>query len=222
MIKIQILTPVGYNHAPEFWISFINLQQYCFQNDIQIAFRHNRMSNIYFARDKLLKSAVDEIPDYDYILWIDSDAKFTPMDVERLIAADKDVIGGCARFYNPRTSSFVYNFGRYFPDSWKDLGIFMVNAQAKEPLPEEPFEVDYTGCHFLLMKKGVAESISFPRFPLIEWKELDEKLNNANGYMSEDGAFCFKLKQAGYKIWIDPKTHVGHIKEFNIEDLKLV
>ncbi|HQB85001.1 MAG TPA: hypothetical protein PLZ69_01005 [Candidatus Pacearchaeota archaeon] len=218
---IQILTPVGYNHAPEFWISLLNFNQYCAENNIQISFRHNRMSNIYFARDKLLKSAIEEIPNYDYILWIDSDAKFNAMDVERLIAADKDVIGGCARFYNPRTSSFVYNFGRYFPESWKDLNIFMVNHQAKDELPEDLFEVDYTGCHFLLMKKGVAESIDFPRFPMIDWKELDKSLAGIKGYMSEDGAFCFKLKQAGHKIWIDPKTHIGHIKEFNIGDLQL-
>lgn len=218
---IQILTPIGYNHAPEFWISLLNFQQYCVENDIKIAFRHNRMSNIYFAREKLLQSALKEIPDYDYILWIDADASFTPMDIEKLIAADKDVIGGKAIFHDKKTGTFVYNFGNYYPDSWKTLKMIMANPRATEKLPDEPFEVDYTGCHFLLIKKGVCEKIKGTVFEPLKWSVISEKLKDVKGFMSEDGAFCHKLKEAGYKILIDPDTFVGHIKEMNFNILKL-
>lgn len=208
---IQILTPLGDNHKKQYWLSLLKFQQYAYQNDIEIAFRHNSMSNIYYARELLLKKSIEETPEYDYILWVDADAVFEPKDIERLISLDLDIVGGCARFKSDK--GVMYNFGNYCPQAWEDLNICMVNSRATDELPEEPFEVDYTGCHFLLMKKGVAESIKFPRFPLTTWGELDERVKNAQGYMSEDGAFCFKLKQAGYKIMIDPLTQIGHVKE---------
>ena len=211
-MKIHILTPVGYNHAPNFWLSLLNFVQYSYANDIQISFRHNRMSNIYYAREKLLQNTLKDLPDYDYILWIDSDAVFTPMDVEKLINADKDVIGGCAKFHNSKSGTLVYNFGKYFTKNWKSLGILMVNQQVTDELPREPFTVDYTGCHFLLMKKGVCEKLSTPAFEPLTWDKLDPELT-MGGFMSEDGAFCWKLKQIGYDIWIDPETQVGHVKE---------
>jgi cellulose synthase/poly-beta-1,6-N-acetylglucosamine synthase-like glycosyltransferase len=210
---IQILTPIGYNHSAKFWLSLLRFQQYAYQQNIEIKFRYNSMSNIYFSRDKLLKSAIED-SDYDYVLWVDSDAVFEPKDIERLISLDLPVVGGMAKFLNK--GNLTYNFGKYVIEGFEKIGVFMVNAQANQEMPEEPFEVDYTGCHFLLMKKGVAESIPFPRFGFIEWKELDKRLINANGYMSEDGAFCFNIQRAGYKVMIDPLTIIGHIKEITL------
>lgn len=73
------------------------------------------------------------------------------------------------------------------------------------------FTVDYTGFGFILIKKGVFESLQYPWFqPMWTEYELDGK--TIKDFSMEDAAFCSIIKEKGYNIWIDPEVIVDHEK----------
>lgn len=204
-MRISLLTPVGHNHSPYYWLSLLSFQKYCEIKGIELEFLHNRMSNIYFAREDLISKATG-----DYILWVDSDAQFTPEQFEMLLAHDKDIVCCVAKFYDQKVKSKKWNFGFYLPQAYDPLGIWLRNPLDNEDIGTDLIEVDYTGCHFSLIKRKVVDSIPFPRFEPLPCSLIQPSIK---GYMSEDGAFYFKAKQNGFKVYVDPKCHVKHHKD---------
>ncbi len=74
--------------------------------------------------------------------------------------------------------------------------------------PEGLMEEDYTGFGVILIKRHVMESLEYPWFrPL--WHEI----GSCKDFSSEDSSICKLFKAAGYKINVDPKIRVGHLKE---------
>jgi len=207
-MKLSLLTPIGYNHSPYYWLSLIKFIEYCKEKDIEIEHIHNRVSNIYMAREELLNKATG-----NYILWIDSDASFTPKHFEQLLAHNKEFVACVAKYYDPRVKSLKWNFGWYMPQAYEPLGIWMRNPLCNEDIGKDLIEVDYTGLHFALMKRCVNDGMAFPKFEALHCNLIHPSIK---GYMSEDGAFCFFFKQMGIKIWVDPTCHVGHDKNFII------
>jgi len=64
----------------------------------------------------------------------------------------------------------------------------------------------YVGMGFMLVKKGVFETVKWPWFlsttiPFVNRTEI---------MVTEDIYFCNKAREAGYKVWIDPTVKVGH------------
>jgi glycosyltransferase involved in cell wall biosynthesis len=203
-VKVSILSPIGHNHSPYYWLSMLAFQEYCQAKNIELEYLHNRMSNIYFAREELIAKATG-----DYILWIDSDAQFSSGHFERLLSHDKDIVCCIAKYYDYKVKSLKWNFGWYMPHAYDSLGIWLRNPLCDEDIGKELIEVDYTGCHFSLIKKKVIESIPFPKFEPLPCSLIYPKIK---GYMSEDGAFYYKARLAGYKVYVDPLVYVGHDK----------
>ena len=71
----------------------------------------------------------------------------------------------------------------------------------------ELLEVDYSGLGFLLIKKGVLESLEYPWFKP-RFIEIEDK----EDFAMEDVSFCLDTKEKGYQIFIDPTIRVGHEK----------
>jgi GT2 family glycosyltransferase len=131
--------------------------------------------------------------DYDYIMWIDSDMIFKPEDVEKLISHNVDIVSGlCKR--DPYTFAF---------SKLEDKPFSQIMGQTEADIPDKLFEVKAVGAAFLLVKRGVFESIKRPWFSttLVE-----------NDFVGEDVYFCIKAREAGYKIWIDPSVKIKHLK----------
>jgi len=163
------------------------------------------MSNIYYAREDLISKA-----NGDYILFIDSDAQFSPEHFERLMAHDTPIVACVAKYHDQRVKALKWNFGWYIPQAFEPLGVWLRNPLCDEELGTDLIEVDYTGCHFALIKKEVIDKMDFPRFEPLPCNLIHPKIK---GYMSEDGAFYWKAKQLGYKVYVDPLCHVGHNKD---------
>ena len=153
--------------------------------------------------------------DYDYLWFTDQDAAYTPDTLDRLMAWDVDVVGAlcpmrereacrpmlfrgvvegdpfdeAARHLIPVDE--VYNYLLEYAD-------VTVNApQAIDPIPEGSLlEVDFTGCHCLLIKRHVLEAIEPPWFHGMPGRE--------------DRYFCLKIRKAGFKVHVDFSTIVGH------------
>ena len=75
--------------------------------------------------------------------------------------------------------------------------------------PNKLMQVEYTGFGWMLVKKGVFESLKYPWFtPIFERKIAKGVVD----FCSEDVSFCKKVLKQGYKIYVDTTIVVGHEK----------
>jgi hypothetical protein len=126
---------------------------------------------------------------------IDTDMKFPPYGITRLIERDKDIIGG---FYVRKTSDhrpliFEFNEDTNFEE------IF-------EFPRDKPFQVDGVATGFLLVKKSV-----FQKFASENIAPFDCVPALSGRPLGEDLSFCKKARQLGFEIWCDPTIPLGHI-----------
>lgn len=123
-----------------------------------------------------------------HLFFVDDDMVFPPDVLDRLLAHDKDIIGGV---YNTKyeTQSPVIE---YLDD--KRTGLFKVGAIG-------------TGC--LLIKTEVFKKVPQIWFTY-EWND------NGSVKMSHDWLFCHKAREYGFDIWADSSLEIGHLglKEF--------
>lgn len=134
-----------------------------------------------------------------HFLWIDSDATFAPDSLLRLLADDKDIVGGLAF---SRHTPYHPIIGRRQPE-W---------IERNSPFgwvyyypPETVFECDATGAHFLLVKRTVIEAIQ-AKFGKEWWTRIGE--------LSEDFSFMERAHQCGFKVHVDTGVKTGHIGTF--------
>lgn len=155
------------------------------------------------ARQVMTKGAL-EAPDVTHLLWIDADMTFPPEALKRLIDHDLPFVGGLCFNRRPPYQPILC---RYHPAS-RELGAQRYGFCYHYP-PDALFEVDATGGAFILVKRGVFETIAKNEGKV--WWEPTEGL-------SEDFSFCLRAKRAGYKIFVDTGLKIGHIAKIVIDE----
>jgi GT2 family glycosyltransferase len=147
--------------------------------------------------------------DYDYMLWIDSDIVFKPQDFIKLLQMEKDIASGLYLMTNgsrePNQFATVVDWDEKF---FEKNGYFKFVQREDVVGKTEPFVADYTGFGFILIKKGVFESLDYPWFQPIFFN-----IGNAHDFCMEDVGFCLKAKEKGHKVWIHPQVIVKHEKK---------
>lgn len=154
--------------------------------------------------------------DYDYILWIDSDIVFSPNQLDQLLKHDKDIVSGLYMMKDQLNFAAVKKWDTEF---FKQNGTFqfLTPQSVSEELLTEQYRkeglinVVYTGMGFMLVKKGVFESLEYPWF-----NPMEQKIGDLKDITSEDVAFCLRAKEKGYNIFVDPGVRVGHEKNYVI------
>lgn len=135
----------------------------------------------------------------EWLLMADADATFTYDDICKIVvagAADPErfpVIGGLAFALgeDDELTPTLYNRS--------PKGGYLVYRQYP---PDSLCEVDYTGCHFLLIHRTVIEKIGTNWFGY-----MHEQYGSA-----EDFAFCHRVREAGFKIHVHTGVKTGHAK----------
>lgn len=156
------------------------------------------------ARTHLTAHALATIPDLTHILWIDDDMVFPPDALQRLLAHDKDIVGGLC--HNRRAPSYQPIAARKYDPA---LGMPQDAYGFVYDLPRSGLvEVDATGGAFLLVRAQVFREIEQRCGPRSWWEPAGEA--------SEDFSFCARAKQCGYQIWIDAGLDIGHIGNVTI------
>ena len=196
-----------------------NFVQLCFdlvQNGMSIQISQDYSSMVNFARCKVLGANVlrgkNQVPwdgklQYDYQLWIDSDIVFNTEGFYRLVAMDKEIAAGWYMTEDGHTTSVAHWLEE--DDFAKNGGV--MNHETGETMSKrrKPFTVDYTGFGWVLIKKGVFESLEYPWFgPKLQVFESGE----VQDFCGEDVSFCLDAKEKGFEIWCDPRIRVGHEK----------
>lgn len=157
-------------------------------------------SLVYLARENLAASAIEM--GADYILWLDSDMVFNPDTLIKLIAdrEEGDIISGV---YYRRVSPFT-------PVLYEKLSIEDGKASWKEfkDLPEEIFEAEGIGFGCCLTPTSVCADV------LAKYGCMFTPINGTG----EDLSFCWRARQLGYKIVVDPDITLGHVGSYVITD----
>jgi hypothetical protein len=140
---------------------------------------------------------------HSHMMWLDADIVFEPEGVAALWNLRTDIavaFYAMKRLGNPIAA---WRGGKLV-----DLG----------QCPAEPFEVDFAGTGFMLIRREVIEA-------LVERAQRYEGPNGVvpllydtmihNGiFESEDYNFCRKAREAGFKILGNPAIRLGHIGQF--------
>ena len=217
MKKVIFALP-GREFSGRFLQCWTELVYACLQNGIQPIMSQHYSPLLYYVRNMCLGGdnlrGIDQKPfggqlDYDYIMWIDSDVVFTPDHFFKLLQDDKDIASGLYMMADNTHYATVEDWDDEF---FLKHGHFQfLNREIVQAKQGKLFTADYTGFGWVLIKKGVFESLQYPWFQPI-WTEYNINGKIVRDFTMEDVAFCKMIKEKGFDVWIDPTIIVGHEK----------
>jgi hypothetical protein len=149
------------------------------------------------ARSDLMRIAVEA--EVDHLIWIDDDMEWDPQWVFDLVESGKDVIGGTAR-------------KKIFEEAYVVNG----DINTLEIQEDGLMEVNLLGTGFLHLSKKAIDYLWEQSTEYIDDRGVTQKLvTNVEvqdgRLVSEDYVMCRKLKEGGFKMYLDTKMTCGHI-----------
>lgn len=146
--------------------------------------------------------------DASRLLFVDSDMTFDHTLIDRLAAHKKPIVSAlCLGQDDPFDPSKTFTTIRVVVDG-------TLRKVPQEDLPMSGLiACDAVGAAALLVEREVFEALASRHpepFPFFQETALD------TGMVSEDIVFCMRAQAAGYDIYVDTLTKVGHIKTFVI------
>ena len=162
-------------------ISLLNLQA---TSRLPLLFFLNQSLYIDYSRNQLVGVALQN--NSTHLMFIDSDISFPSDGIERLLAHDKDIVGG---YYNTRRGN---NPIKHLEDG----------QIISKPNPSTLFKCHILPTGFMLIRLEALEKIARPFFQVI---------THEKGTIGEDVVFCKKASDAGIEVWCDPTIPLGHV-----------
>ena len=153
----------------------------------------------YVARNRnaLVQTAQDN--GFTHLMFVDNDMTFPPSAMQRLIDADKDIIGVN---YNSRG---MHGTNRVSTIKLMDDkgNIPMDHSVQNFEIPAGLFKVGALGTGFMLIKTSVFDKLKKPYF--VAWESEEGE------HHTEDVEFCIQARKQGFDVWCNPTIEVGHI-----------
>ena len=216
-MKIHFLTPCyGGQITEACFSSYLQWVILAMQNkiDFQVDTLANE-SNVNRARNTCAAKFLSG--DATHLMFVDADIQFDPVDILKLAAHNKDIVGG---IYPQKT----------FPTR------MVVNTISNGETQGDLVEVGTLGTGFMLVKRKVFEKmIESGAQKYNDNIGLSKEENNNQydffnctidshgNYLSEDWSFCRRWRELGGSIWADKTislAHVGYYKFMpNMEQL---
>lgn len=210
-MKLVFCLP-GKSFSDRFLSAWTSTVVWCIQNQHQFLVSQAQSNNVYLVRAKCLGADVmrgkhqkpfDGKVEYSHIVFIDSDSVWQPEQIGKLLAHNKDIVAALQ----------AWEGGAGFTCGYWDKSFFKKNGYMPYLKPEdvkdktELMQVDYSGFGLMVIRRGVFEAMEYNWFtPLVtEW-------GNIRDFAMEDCSWCYRAREKGYKIWIDPTVRVGHEK----------
>jgi hypothetical protein len=180
------------------------------------------------SRNTLVATFLDN-PTATHLMFIDADIGFTPAQVARMLALDKEVVAG---MYPLK----IVNYGPEVIDRVRE-GESLESAQLRyvgTPHPPETREEidgfttgEFAGAGFLMMRREVFEKLiiaypetrytaahnaAVPSLSPNQYALFDCMIEPETGhYLSEDYAFCRRWRAMGGQLWLDLRSQLMHI-----------
>ena len=185
-MKTLIAVPCMDQVATPFCQSLVTLRKV---GDCTISF--NVGSLVSESREHLAARALNS--GADYVLWFDSDMIFQPDTMIKLLEHKDEggIISGVYFRRSPPYTPVVFAKCNIRERSWADL----------EEMPTELVEVEGVGFGCVLVSTDVLMSIAAK-----EWRWFEP----LKGF-GEDLSFCWRARECGYKIILNPSVKCGHV-----------
>ena len=174
-----------------------------------------------------------------HLMFIDSDIRFNPSDIVKMLEADKEII--CGIYPKKEINWFTVKqaMDKQVPQEQlkHHTGSFVVNlvgyaGEVTVPV-NEPVEIFNGGTGFMLIKREVFEKLA-PTVPeytndvgdlsgqMKEAEKIKEYFATSiepetNRLLSEDYHFCRIWRMAGGKVFAAPWAHLGHMGSYLFE-----
>ena len=227
-MRLAICTPLYRTMPTRSHVSITRLLIHLAAKNIGYRYFHSDMTYLPQAREEIMREVLEEHKKklFDWILHIDSDSVFLPMQAHVLLddaeANNFDILS--AIYFKTNDTPLPVLMKEITPSLRKKI------AKAKGIKPEEIaakyynvhtlsgeefFEVDVAGMGFMLVKPKVYLDIikRFSPFPVFETWHKEGK------FVGEDTVFCEKAKECRYNVMVDSNVVVGHWgKEVTIRD----
>lgn len=191
------------------------------------------VSDIITGRNKLWNRWYYDT-DVEYILWVDSDVSYSPLDLKQLLTYDVEVIGGCypkKGIEIPRLLKTALTMQKLYGEVdaqkclWASLS-YVTGGQCDIYADTHPLGglglVDHIGMGFCLISRSGAKKLmdwAEKNMNPVKWDWYDKEVTgygvfnpideDGQGY-GEDYSFCIRLKKAGIPIHFHPKMKLRH------------
>ena len=148
------------------------------------------------TRESLARQAMYE--GCDKIIMMDTDQIYPTNTLEKLLTHDVPVVGAMVHKRYPPFAPLLYR---------GELGHYKYVSD-EEMFSDKLVEVDATGCGCICYDKSVFEAIKNP------WYEL--RPGEKGKPVGEDVRLCSKIRDAGFKIFVDTSIRVDHMTMFSV------
>lgn len=152
--------------------------------------------NIAKIRNSLVVNAIEN--ECTHLVMLDTDQLYFPDTLLKMINHNVDVVGALVHRRYPPFAPVLYRgkLHRY------------KNVPYEEAYSGNLIEVDATGTGCILYNMDVFKVIDPPWFELVPGKDGKP--------VGEDIRFCSKLKNAGFKIYVDTSIQLDHLTIFRV------
>ena len=187
-VKMAIGIPLSWHYVPS-----------DFFDSCLVMHKHNaeviRASSgpIHEMRNTIVLRALEL--DCTHLIFLDADMVYPIDTITKLLSHDKDIVGALTFKRCPDFNPLCLSGEPY-------------EMTQIDPIPEELFEVTATGTGCLMVKTHVFESLDFP------WFKFDQHDGHLVG---EDIGFCYKAKEEGFKIYVDPTVRTEHLSQTRVD-----
>lgn len=200
-ISVLFCTPCyGGMATTAFMISCMRLQEDLLRGNVEHDFNFGRNESLVTrARNEMagwfLKTQ------FQRQMWIDADIQFEPDDVAKLWNLDADIA----------VAAYAMKLPEKPLSAWKNGKLVKLDE-----CPSEPFEVDYAGTGFMMIKRHVYEALVTESYQGPDGRVSAFYMTpiHNDGFESEDYHFCRMAREAGFKIMMDPSIRLGHIGQY--------
>ena len=195
--------------------SLLELQREGIENGIDILYHFDhRCSLISQGRSVMSTKVYESDETWTHMLWVDADVGFCMDDVWKLLASDKDIVGG------------LYPL-KSFPIKWASTPYPTINGHHED---RKLVRTDYIANGFMMIKRE-AFKIMYEHYKeeltFSYWDEdyvdlfqtiIDKERNNL--YLTEDYAFCKRANDIGLTTWIHNDVLLSHtgMQRYSLDD----
>ena len=201
--RVRIGVPVPGN-----WKIFFPTQMWCITNSARkgIVCDFIPSSRVEKARNITARDSLDD-KKATHVLLMDADTNPPGDAIDRLLAHDKDIVGGVTPIWRPDCgcawNTMPYDLSIPNDCVFKPITYFY--------LPKKLFRAHYIGGPCVLVKRKVFEALEYPFF--------DACATPGNDNRRGDLSFNVKAKNAGFEIWCDPTIQCQHQHDVELKSV---
>jgi len=186
-VKMAIGIPLSWHYVPSDFFDSCLVMHKMNAEVIRASF-----GPIHEMRNTIVLRALEM--DCTHLIFLDADMVYPRDTITKLVAHDKEIVGALTFKRCPDFNPLCFS-GEPFKMTQID------------PIPEELFEVTATGTGCLMIKTHVFENLDYP------WFEFDQHEGKLVG---EDINFCYKAREKGFKVYVDPTVHTEHLSQTRV------